>query len=257
MRYLIRLSYRGLPYSGWQIQNNAVSIQGLLQQALSALFRTEIAVTGAGRTDSGVNAVNYIAHFDAEPSPLVESGNICYKLNAILPYEIVVHEVRPTSDEFHSRFDAVYREYKYFLHRKKDPFIASRSYLYTHDLDVDRMNEAALGLIGTKDFSCFEKKGGDNKTSICFVSKAQWQTYEPDHVRIMGYPCERGDYLVFSIGADRFLRNMVRAVVGTLLEVGRGRRATTWLPELISSGVRSDAGQSVPGHALFFTHIDY
>lgn len=257
MRYLIRLSYSGAGFCGWQAQVNAPSIQECLQKALSTLLNGEISVTGAGRTDTMVNAVNYVAHFETADPIRMETGVLRYKLNAILPAGIAVHEVSPAAPDFHARFDAVQREYRYFVHRRKDPFIDSRSYRYTFRLDVEAMNRAAALLPGTRDFSCFEKTGGDNKTSTCTVSKALWESYTPDHVRLLGYPCDDGDYLVFTISADRFLRNMVRAVVGTMLEIGRGRRSPEWIGELLSGGTRQDAGQSVPGHALFLSKISY
>ncbi len=257
MRYKIRLSYNGTAFSGWQIQTNAPSVQECLQKALSTLLNEEISVTGAGRTDTGVHAVNYIAHFDSTSCCKFETGFLCYKLNAILPEGIAVHEIRPADDRFHARFDATKREYHYFLHRKKDPFMDKRSYLYRFDLNVEAMNQAAEYLLGTHDFSCFEKVGGNNKTSICTIYDAGWKTWAPDHVRMMGYPKDENDYLVFTVSADRFLRNMVRAIVGSTLEVGRGKRSPEWIAELIKSGVRSDAGQSVPGYALFLSSVEY
>ncbi|MBR1926815.1 MAG: tRNA pseudouridine(38-40) synthase TruA [Bacteroidales bacterium] len=256
MRYKITLSYDGSAFHGWQTQRDAKTIQECLEDALSTLLRERIAVTGAGRTDSTVNAIGYIAHFDSTAEDL-DAGLVGYKLNAILPHGIKVHDIVPAAPDFHSRFDARQREYKYFIHRKKDPFILHYSYLYTFPIDVDKMNRAASKLLGKHDFSCFEKVGGDNKTSICTVTRAVWETYTPGHVRMMGYPAGDDDYLVFTIRADRFLRNMVRAVVGSLLEVGRGRRDDGWVDSLVEGGSRSDAGESVPGHALFLCKVEY
>lgn len=256
MRFKITLSYDGSGFRGWQIQNNAKTIQECLQGALSTLLKEEIAVTGAGRTDSQVNAINYVAHFDTSSGNL-DASDLGYKINAILPHGIKVHGIVPAAPGFHARFDARQREYKYFIHRSKDPFALGYSYLYTFPLDVGKMNRAAAKLLGTHDFSCFEKVGGNNKTSICTVSLARWETYSPDHVRMMGYPAVEDDYLVFTIRADRFLRNMVRAVVGTLLEIGRGRRGEDWIDDLLRGGSRSDAGESVPGHALFLSKVEY
>lgn len=256
MRYKVILSYDGSSFSGWQIQSGSATVQECLQKALSTLLKEKIQVTGAGRTDSKVNAINYIAHFDSADQNLNASA-IGYKINAILPLGIKVHNIVPADPEFHSRFDAKQREYKYFIHRRKDPFINDYSYLYTFPLDCQKMNKAAEALIGKKDFSCFEKVGSDNKTSVCEVSFAKWEEYTPSHVSLMGYPSQKGDYLVFTIRADRFLRNMVRAIVGSLLEVGRGRREEGWIAELIESGTRSDAGESVPGNALFLTEVKY
>lgn len=257
MRYYIRLSYNGSAFSGWQIQPDGITVQGCLQKALSLVSGEDVAVTGAGRTDAGVNAVNYVAHFDVEEPLPLRPGDLEYKINAILGKEIIVHEIAPVSDDLHARFSAVSREYKYFLHRKKDPFMGHFSWYCKYGLDVDAMNEAAAFLKGTHDFSCFEKKGGNNKTSVCTVLEAGWRSYTPSHVKELGYPAADGDYLVFTVRADRFLRNMVRAIVGSLVDVGRGKRDPEWLRSLIGSGSRSDAGESVPGHALFLSDIEY
>ncbi|MBP5219007.1 MAG: tRNA pseudouridine(38-40) synthase TruA [Bacteroidales bacterium] len=256
MRYKITLSYDGSQFCGWQIQNDAITVQECLQNALSTLLKEDTAVTGAGRTDSKVNAISYVAHFETAARDL-DAGDFGYKINAILPRGIVVHSIVPATDDFHARFSARMREYKYFIHRKKDPFVNGYSYLYTFRIDVGRMNEAAALLLGEHDFSCFEKVGSDNKTSICKVSYARWETYTPDHVSLMGYPAGEDDYLVFTIRADRFLRNMVRAVVGSLLEIGRGRHDQAWMEGLLQGGSRSDAGESVPGHPLFLTKVEY
>jgi tRNA pseudouridine38-40 synthase len=258
MRYSLCLSYDGSAFCGWQIQPNAPSVQASLEATLSRLMNRPVAVTGAGRTDTGVHASGYVAHFDWDGMLPFEASDFVYKLNAMLPRGIVVHSVSEAAADFHARFSARRREYTYFIHRKKDPFADRFSYLYSFPtLDVDAMNEAARAILGTHDFSCFEKTGSSNKTSICTVYEAHWETYTPTHVSLMGYPADEGDYLYFRISADRFLRNMVRAVVGTLLEVGRGRRPSDSLAELISTGTRCDAGESVPGHALFLSGVDY
>ena len=257
MRYKIRLSYDGSAFCGWQIQNNARTVQGELENALSTLLGNRIQVTGAGRTDSDVNAINYIAHFETSDEVSFEAAHLCYKLNAILPHCIAVHEVAAVPPEFHARFDARLREYHYFIHFRKDPFCERYSYRMRYPLDIDKMNEAAAHLSGEHDFSCFEKVGGNNGTSICTVTEAGWTTYRPTHADMMGFPCEDGDYIVFRIRANRFLRNMVRAIVGSLIEVGRGKKEPSWIAELIESGSRSDAGSSVPGKALFFSGAEY
>ena len=205
MRYCILLSYNGSAFSGWQIQSNAPSVQDSLQKVLSTLLNEEIMVTGAGRTDTKVNAINYVAHFETESARVSETGWLCYKLNAMLPAGIAVHEVFKVNDDFHARFDATSRAYKYFIHRKKDPFIASRSHFCPYDLYLEAMNKACGFLFGEHDFRCFEKVGGNNKTSICTVTEARWEYWRPDHVTMMGYPYSDGDYLVFTIRADRFL----------------------------------------------------
>jgi tRNA pseudouridine38-40 synthase len=260
------------------------------------LLRCRTAVTGAGRTDSGVNACGYTAHFDFE-GPL-DTEQLRYKLNAIIPRGIVVHsvcavspELRDSHDaEFHARFSATRREYTYFLHRNKDPFVEKFSLLYTFPLDFEAMNRAAALLVGTHDFSCFQKIGSDVKTSICTVTEAFWKPYTPSHIAVMGAPAPLPgqfvsgsarpqaanpeaasrpspanpalsdcgeDYWYFRISADRFLRNMVRAVVGSLLEVGRGKRSVEDFSRLLDGGTRSSAGESVPGHPLFLSKVEY
>lgn len=257
MRYSIRLSYDGAGFRGWQIQPDGTTVQESLQKALSLVLGEEITVTGAGRTDTGVNAVNYIAHFEVDGQMTAEPGALTYKLNAILGKGITVHEIAPAGNEFHARFSAVSREYRYFLHLKKDPFMGRFSWYCKFPLDMEAMNLAASFLTGTHDFSCFEKKGGNNRTSVCTIHEAGWESYTPDHVRLLGYPGNEGDYLVFTVRADRFLRNMVRAIVGSLIDVGRGKCSPEWFASLIGSAVRSDAGESVPGHALFLSKVEY
>ena len=285
MRYAITLSYDGSAFCGWQVQPGAPSVQASLEEALGKLLGRATPVTGAGRTDTAVNAIGYVAHFDAPDG--IDSADFSYKLNAILPRSVVVCSVVPEASDFHARFGAVRREYTYFLHRGKDPFIEKFSYRCPWALDVEAMNKAAAMLVGRHDFSCFEKVGGDNKTSVCTVSEAFWKAYTPTHVALMGSPAPQdGDYLYFRISADRFLRNMVRAVVGTLLDVGRGRRSVEDFASLIlppggeasrsavagpdpaaadvgtqaaapSLPRRCLAGESVPGHALFLSRIQY
>ncbi len=257
MRYILRLSYDGSAFCGWQIQNNDRTVQGELEKALKTLAGVSVPVTGAGRTDTEVNAINYIAHFELPDGLPMDAAQLCYKLNAILPREIAVHEVSSAGEGFHARFDARSREYHYFIHFRKDPFCKKFSYRMRYPLDMERMNEAAAFLLGEHDFSCFEKVGGNNATSICTVTEASWSYYRPTHVSLMGMDCSDGDYIVFRIRANRFLRNMVRAVVGSLIEVGRGKKEPSWIAELIANGTRSDAGSSVPGKALFFTGAEY
>ena len=257
MRYQLRLSYDGSAFCGWQIQNNATSVQGTIETALSTLMGQAVQITGAGRTDTSVNAINYVAHFEVPEGLPFDAERLCYKMNAMLPREIVIHEICEVSDEFHARFDAKNREYCYFIHFCKDPFAEKFSYRLRYPLDIEAMNQACAHLLGEHDFSCFEKVGGNNTTSICAITEASWSTYEPTHARLMGAPYTEGEYIVFRIRANRFLRNMVRAIVGSLIEVGRGKKAPEWIAELISSGSRSDAGQSVPGNALFFCGAEY
>lgn len=271
MRYRIKLSYDGQEFCGWQIQPDAVTVQETLEKALSTLLSSAVSVTGAGRTDSRVNAIGYVAHFDTAAS--FDAEMLGYKLNAILPRGIVVHSVAAADEDFHARFGATRREYTYFIHRMKDPFVEKFSWRCSYPLDIEAMNEAAKSLLGRHDFRCFEKAGADNKTSICTVTEAFWSAYEPAHVALMGFesaavkpgtsaPEER--YIYFRIAADRFLRNMVRAIVGSLVEVGRGKRSVSEFAALVlpegydgTKATRSDAGESVPGHALFLSKVEY
>ena len=255
MRYFLHLSYDGSAFCGWQIQPNAPSVQACLEEVLSRLLNRPVAVTGAGRTDTGVHAVNYVAHFDTDGPLPFEASDFIYKLNAMLPHGVAILSISPVADDLHARFSATRREYTYFIHRQKDPFVRNYSWLCGYpELDFDAMNAACQYLLGTHDFSCFEKTGGDNKTSICTVFEARWQPYTPSHLQVMG---GEGDYWYFRIAADRFLRNMVRATVGSLIEVGRGKHAPEWIAELIKNGSRGDAGESVPGNALFLNKVEY
>ena len=348
MRYSIVLSYAGAGFCGWQRQPSDPSVQECLEDALGKLLGGEVPVIGAGRTDTGVNAIGYVACFDG-PEGLA-ADDFCYKLNAILPRSVVVSQVVPVAPDFHARFDAVRREYTYFIHREKDPFVEAFSWQCGYPgLDFDAMNAAAGMLVGTHDFSCFEKVGADNKTSVCTVFEAYWKPYVPTHCALMGaagtspssaagkgpvrvpqgdpgtgiarpYDALAGEvpvgihnaiaydgsrpappvipseakepqYWYFRISADRFLRNMVRAIVGTLIEVGRGKRSVDDFASLIlppeqgnlsaplpprtgptqktsaeglpasgnapSTNLRSMAGESVPGHALFLSKVEY
>ena len=243
MRYFLRLSYNGSAFSGWQIQDNARSVQGELEKALSIRCGEPVSVTGSGRTDAGVNASGYIAHFDTGLEIGEDASGFLYKINAILPQEIVVENVCRVADGAHARFDAVSRTYRYRLHNKKDPF-ADRSLAFYYPLDLQAMNSAAAHLLGRRDFTCFEKTGGANKTSICDVSLCRWTPVDSSH-------------FVFEMTADRFLRNMVRATVGTLLEIGRGRRPVEWIDEVLASKDRCAAGQSVKGEPLCLCSVVY
>ena len=274
MRYSVVLSYAGAGFCGWQRQPSEPSVQECLETALGKLLGGTIPVIGAGRTDTGVNAIGYVACFDG-PEGLA-ADDFRYKLNAILPRSVVVLSVAPAAPDFHPRFDARRREYTYFLHREKDPFADAFSYQCGYPLlDFDKMNAAAALLAGTHDFSCFEKVGADNKTSVCTVFEAFWKPYTPSQYAIMGLeqgslPAS-GRYWYFRISADRFLRNMVRAIVGTLIEVGRGKRSVEDFAGLIlpapepgtlpsaktHTPLRSRAGESVPGHALFLSKVEY
>lgn len=244
MRYFICLSYNGSAFCGWQIQENANSVQEELQKTLSMLLKEPVSVTGAGRTDSGVHAINYIAHFDCQ-AVIQDTAHLAYKMNAILPKEIAVHSIYQVHNTAHARFDAISRSYKYYVHTNKDPFENGFSYFVRPDnMDIEKMNLAARYFLGEHDFSSLEKVNGGNKTSICTVTHAEW-------VQISEHK------FVFSVTANRFLRNMVRAMVGSLLEVGSGKRQPEWIEQMLAQKNRCAAGQSVPGKALFLVEVKY
>lgn len=266
MRYFISLSYNGSAFSGWQIQENANSVQEELQKALSTLLKEPISIHGAGRTDSGVNAVNYIAHFDCQVFAQ-DIEHLLYKLNAILPKEICIHDIFSVHADAHARFDAVSRTYKYFIHTHKDPFNAKFSYhLPPNRLDFEKMNLAAKYFLGEQDFTSLEKVNGGNKTSICNVKEAFWAPINsfPDFTGKRFTPAQQSeidfasaDHFVFTVTANRFLRNMVRAMVGSLLDVGFGKRSPEWIAQMLTQKDRCAAGHSVPGNALFLYEIKY
>ncbi len=252
MRYFIELSYDGTAYHGWQIQPNGNSVQETLQRALSMLLREEIAVTGAGRTDAGVHAAMMVAHFDAAalPVPKVEArpqtacDYLVYRLNGILPNDIAIHRIYPVADDMHARFSARSRTYYYYIHTRKSPFLRDRSWRLVHTPDFEAMNRAAAMLLDFEDFTSFSKVNTDTKTNICHVTSARWVQLSDHEWR-------------FEITADRFLRNMVRAIVGTLMEVGRGTLTLDGFREVIEQKNRSAAGDSVPARGLFLVEVKY
>jgi tRNA pseudouridine38-40 synthase len=242
MRFFLTLSYKGTAYHGWQVQQNAPSVQGVLQQALSTLTGEAVEVVGAGRTDTGVHAAHYVAHFDtASERPM--NQDFIYHLNAILPKDIAAHAINRVPDEAHARFSALWREYKYFIISEKDPFRIDTAWRYPLPLDLERMNEAAAVLMQYSDFGSFCKLHGGNKTTICQVKSSLW--------------VRDGNTLIYTVSADRFLRNMVRAVVGTLVDVGRGRIDLDGFRRIVEAGDRCAAGSSAPAHGLFLTDIGY
>ena len=243
-RYFITLSYDGTRYHGWQIQPNGVSVQERLQEALSTLLREPVTVTGAGRTDAGVHARMMVAHFDFSRDDMIDGKQLAYKLNRLLPYDIAVSRVEAVSEEMHARFSATSRMYRYYIHTTKDPFQKAYSCEIHYPLDFARMNEAARILMTYADFGAFCKSGADVKTTLCLVTKAEWVQTSPTT-------------WYFEIRANRFLRNMVRAVVGTLIEVGRARLSLDDFRKVIEGKQRSDAGESMPGNALFLEDIVY
>lgn len=252
-RYFLQLSYDGANYHGWQIQPNGTSVEETIEKSLSTLLRQPIDITGAGRTDTGVNASMMVAHFDADESIVGDCGQLAYRLNRILPRDIAIQKIKAVDSEMHARFSAKSRTYHYYIHTRKNPFLRRYSWEVHYQLDFDLMNTAARYLIGEKDFKCFCKTGADVKTTICNVTDAHFEAPSAETTLAEGNSGQR----MFVITANRFLRNMVRAVVGTLIDVGRGRITIDDFKKIVDSGTRSDAGESVPGNALFLSDIKY
>ncbi len=241
MRYFIELAYFGKMYHGWQNQPDAASVQGKVETALGKLFQKTIEITGAGRTDAGVHAKQIFAHFDIQEK--INTKQLQYKLNSMLPKDIAIYDIFEVKPQVHARFDALSRSYEYLIINKKDPFLMDRAYFIKKSLDVDKMNEAAEILKTYTNFKCFSKSRTDVKTYNCKIEQARWEL--------------DGDVLKFSITADRFLRNMVRAIVGSLIEIGLGKTSVDNLHEIIKSEDRSKAGTSVPAKALYLTKVTY
>ena len=242
-RYFIELSYLGTNYCGWQIQPNANTVQAELEKALSILLRHEVSVVGAGRTDTGVHASFYVAHFDSPKRNLHWDQKVLASLNEILPKDIAIKEIVAVTPEAHARFSALSRTYEYRISRYKNPFSIKTSWLYKADLDVNAMKRAASKLTSYTDFTSFSKLGSDVKTNNCKVFFALWEVQESE--------------LVFTIRADRFLRNMVRAIVGTLIDVGRGKISEAEFTQIVEAKNRSLAGTSAPAEGLFLTNVEY
>lgn len=241
MRYFIELSYHGKVYHGWQNQPNAISVQEVVEKALSTLLGEKIDIVAAGRTDAGVHALQMFVHFDIDLS--FNTEDLTFKLNAFLPQDIAVHDIFEVKPEAHARFDARSRTYLYRLALKKNAFNFDYAYFMKKPLQLQLMNEAAKVLLGHQDFQCFSKTNTDVKTYFCDIKQAEWKQID--------------DELHFTIKADRFLRNMVRAIVGTLINVGLEKITIDDLQAIIQSKDRSEAGYSVPAHGLYLINIDY
>lgn len=241
-RYFIHLAYNGSNYCGWQIQPHSPSIQEVLEHCLSLKTGQKISLTGCGRTDTGVHARNYYAHFDVE-TPLADCQDLVYRLNVFLPPDIVLYKIWEVPADLHARFDAVSRTYQYYISRQKNPFHQQDAYYLYGSLDIEKMQQAANLLYDYLDFTSFSKLHTQVKTNDCKIMEARW--YEQDGL------------LVFRIRADRFLRNMVRAIVGTLLEVGKGRMTLEQFREVVEKRNRCSAGESAPAHALFLEAVEY
>lgn len=241
MRYFIELSYNGTAYHGWQKQPNAISVQEVIEKGVSLLLKETVAITGAGRTDTGVHAKHMIAHFDTDV--VIDATDLVYKLNAFLPKDIAIQAIFETKPDVHARFHALNRTYLYRITMQKNVFNVENAYYVRHILDVEKMKEAAKILFQYTDFQCFSKVNTDVKTYNCDIMQADW-FFENEELH-------------FVIKADRFLRNMVRAIVGTMVEIGSGKLEVADLHTIIKSKNRREAGYSVPAHALYLTKIEY
>jgi tRNA pseudouridine38-40 synthase len=240
LRYFVELSYDGTPFVGWQRQPAGDSVQSCLEDALSILFRKPLSIVGAGRTDAGVHAHQLFAHVDLDEHV---DQDLTFRLNKLLPKEIAVRNVIAVTQDAHARFDAVSRIYRYHITTQKNPFLQKRSYQFAKPLDLDLMNQAAKILIDHKNFKCFSKSKTDVKTYVCDIQQVHWQ--------------QNGSELVFFIQANRFLRNMVRAIVGTLIEVGLRKISISDFEAILASRDRSQAGYSVPAHGLYLEKVNY
>jgi tRNA pseudouridine38-40 synthase len=241
MRYFLRLSFDGTSYHGWQVQKNAHTVQAELNNALKTLFRKDIETLGCGRTDTGVHAKKFFVHFDFDE--INDLNAVVHQLNSILPPSIAIHSVFIVDEKSHARFSATSRTYQYSLYHSKNPFLRDRSYYFPGQLDVVKMNEISENLKKHSDFSAFSKSRTQTLTNICLITFAKWE--------------RSGDELIFTITADRFLRNMVRAIVGTLLNIGINKISESEFNQILLSLNRSEAGFSVPAHGLFLTDITY
>ncbi|MDR1810235.1 MAG: tRNA pseudouridine(38-40) synthase TruA [Prevotella sp.] len=241
-RYFLYLSYDGANYCGWQTQPNDITVQEVIETCLSTLLRCKTPVVGAGRTDSGVHARMMTAHFDADMD-VAAAGTLLLRLNGMLPEDIAIHRIVPVNNCAHARFDALSRLYRYYITTQKSPFLTRTHCRIFNEPDVDRMNICAKVLFEFEDFSSFSKSHTDVKTNNCTIMQAEWE--------------QRGHEYIFTIKANRFLRNMVRAITGTLLDVGRGKLDEDGLRTIIRAKDRRLAGISVPAHALFLEEIEY
>lgn len=240
-KFFIEIQYNGTNYHGWQIQENAHSVQAEVNKALSTFLQEKIEVLGCGRTDTGVHAKNYVAHF--ETNTTFEENQLVYKLNCLLPHDISCSTVFQVPDNKHARYSATARTYEYWLVQQKNPFLTENAYYLPTKLNIDLMNEAANMLVQQTDFSCFSKSRTNTTTNICEVTFANWEI--------------KNNILIFTITADRFLRNMVRAIVGTLIEIGQEKIPLNEISKIIASKNRSNAGTSVPAHGLYLTKVNY
>ncbi len=242
-RYFLKLAYDGTNYHGWQVQVNAHTIQAELEQKIGLMLNETVSVTGCGRTDTGVHAREFYAHFEVK-TPILSEKDFVFKINRFLPKDIVIYELFKVEESMHARFSAISRTYKYYISRIKNPFENRFSYFYNGSLNVDKMNMAAAILLEFNDFTSFSKLHTQTNTNLCVVSEARWDSFSEGK-------------LIFTITADRFLRNMVRAVVGTLFEIGKEKIPPESMFDIIKAKNRSRAGFSVPAAGLFLEKVQY
>lgn len=242
-RYFIFISFKGTSYHGWQIQPDSVTIQKVLDDALSVVLSEKISTVGAGRTDAGVHAIVFCAHFDSLSDDLATGGNLIFRLNKFLPKDISVNSIKKVLPDANARYSALSRTYKYYISRIKDPFFDNSSWFLHGNIDIAAMNKACKSLINQSDFTSFSRLHSGAKTNICKIYYARWE--------------ETDNRLVFTVKADRFLRNMVRAIVGTMVEIGIGKMSIKEFEEVILARDRCSAGKSAPAKGLFLTYIEY
>jgi tRNA pseudouridine38-40 synthase len=242
-RYFIFISFKGTSYHGWQIQPSAITVQKILDEALTMILGEKISTTGAGRTDAGVHALVFCAHFDCSDPDLTANKNLIFRLNRFLPDDITVSGIRKVIPDANARYSAISRTYKYYISRIKDPFNDDSSWFIHGDLDIESMNRASEVLLNHSDFTSFSRLHSDCKTNFCKIYCAEWE--------------QSGSRLIFTIKADRFLRNMVRAIAGTMVEVGRGKINPEEFERIILSKDRSSAGMSAPAKGLFLEAVEY
>jgi tRNA pseudouridine38-40 synthase len=242
-RYFIFISYKGTSYHGWQVQPNSITVQKMLDDALSVVLNEQISTIGAGRTDTGVHALVFCAHFDSTDSELVKNKKLIFRLNSFLPKDISVNAIKKVFPDANARYSALSRTYKYYISRVKDPFSDSYSWFLHGDINILKMNEAAAILLNHSDFTSFSKLHSGAKTNICKIYEARWE--------------ETDSKIIFTIKADRFLRNMVRSIVGTIVDIGTGKTDITGFNDIIIARDRCRAGKSAPSKGLFLVDIEY
>ena len=241
MRYFFEIAYHGANYNGWQSQQNAVGVQAIVENAMTKMFRTEVHITGSGRTDTGVHCEQQFFHVDLDDK--FDKENIIVRLNSFLPRDIAIHSIRQVKDDASARYDAIERTYRYQITRVKNPFLQGLSWYYFKDVEIENMNRAGAFMLGEHDFKCFSKVKTDVNHFVCDIRKAEWT--------------ERGEGLIFTISANRFLRGMVRAIVGTLLDVGTGKITHKEFVSIIQSKDRKQAGSNVPALGLYLEKVKY